>query len=192
MRDPAIATRSQVIVSGSGVAVYRHNNGEPGGRYGVLHDLLPVLRAFKAAAGYHDLGYLTAHVVHRFVATHHRWLAGFVRRRKALPGFDPRDYEQQKYLGFGVEPFEEPNGVLHGDLAYVYVVRFSPPAADLVEVREPRGRFWDEPTLANTDVVRRVDFAGRVVSGVGWKQARRVTRPRPTPPPVPGVRNLEV
>jgi hypothetical protein len=83
------------------------------------------------------------------------WLLPFVRDFHANRGHDP-EYLTARIiariaelvpgcLGLGV------GSALHGDEAYIYVVR----KTGIVEVRVPTQGFWDEPDMARTTVQER-------------------------------------
>lgn len=68
-----MSTRSQILIEGSKASIYRHCDGYPGTpdgtEYGVLADLMPILRAFKADRGW-DVEYLVARVAQRLMNKH--------------------------------------------------------------------------------------------------------------------------
>jgi hypothetical protein len=129
-------------------AVYRHGDGYPDGELGVLADLLPLLQRFFKNRGF-DPSYCLAHVTAHFID-----VLNESRKRHLTNG---EDLDRYGFTGHGIEGFK---GQLHSDLAYVYIIH-----PDHVEVRQTgngqsRKSFWDEPTLKNTTLVKRVKFNG--------------------------------
>lgn len=141
-----MSTRCQVLVEGSDVVIYRHSDGYPEEKAGVLASLLPLVKDFMASRGA-DPFYLTAHIIARFIQEHFEWFEAF---KKEARNQDHPPYDEHKWLGYGVEAWA---GQFHGDVEYVYVVK-----PDHVEVRTMG---LGEPTLENTKVIKRVKFDGK-------------------------------
>ncbi len=148
-----MSTRCQIIVEGCSAVLYRHSDGYPDGPSGVLADLLPLVKRFRAVRG-DDPDYLCAQILHGMVAAHHRW-ANKAKKDWAKRG--DKFSEECRYIGYGVEALE---GGLHGDLEYLYIVK-----SDHVEVRGVNRLFWDSPGLHNTRVEKCVRFNGKTYQG---------------------------
>jgi len=147
-----MSTRSQVLVHGHNAIVYRHSDGYPDGPSGVLKALLPLCADFIKFRGF-DPEYLTAHIAAEFIRLHRAWFKRAQRQRmKDGYPFGPMD-RQTEFIGHGVEAWD---GVFHGDVEYIYIVH-----KDHVEVRHGGKGFWDNSTLANTDLVKKVRFDGK-------------------------------
>jgi hypothetical protein len=150
-----MSTRCQILVSGHDAVIYRHSDGYPNGKSGVLHDILPTLRYFKAGRGWDEF-YLTAQLVGTLVAKQKAWAKRFCKEKYPNPEDRKAYCRELECLGLGVEAFD---GELHGDIDYVYVV-----FPEHVEVREPTWETYDEtPTLTKTKLAFKVNYAGKKI-----------------------------
>ncbi len=128
-----MSTRSQLYVKGSDVVLYRHSDGYPEGKGGVLACILPFLAEFSKHrndpfyCSAQLLGYLikATDKVHNHLA---RW------RKKHRADTNEEDYRGNYFLGTGVESFKPEKTELHGDIEYFYVIDEE---KRVVEVRIP-------------------------------------------------------
>jgi len=93
-----MSTRAQIQVEGSKVLVYKHHDGYPDGRHGVLAWLEPFARDFVKRRGF-VVDYMTARIVVHGVA------------QDLIEGND------NGATGWGVDT------VIHGDTEYLYTVK---------------------------------------------------------------------
>lgn len=100
-----MSTRSQILVEGSNVILYRHNDGYPDGPHGVLATLCPLVKEFVAYRG-HEEDYMSAQILYAIMNPHKESYSK-VNTNAGL-------------LGYGIEAY---SGYLHGDIEYIYVVK---------------------------------------------------------------------
>jgi len=152
-----MSTRCQIIVKGSDVVVYRHSDGYPDGKHGVVSALKKIVVPFLKHRGL-DACYLPAHIVAGMIADHKQHMDKLIRLSENEGRHDcVSSYEQCKYLGFGVEAYNEANdNALHGDIEFLYIVDEKG-----VEVRAADFRHDQPRNVANTTHVKTVKFATR-------------------------------
>ena len=156
-----MSTRCQIIVKGSDVVVYRHSDGYPDGKHGVLAALKKIVVPFLKHRGL-DTCYLPAHIVAGLIVEHQRDMDKLIRLSVKEGRQDHvSSYEQFKYLGFGVEAYTDENAdnALHGDIEFVYIVDDKG-----IEVRHADFRDDQPCNVANTKHVKTMKFAGEAVS----------------------------
>jgi hypothetical protein len=93
-----MSTRAQIQVEGSKVLVYKHCDGYPDGKHGVLAWLEPFVARFMKHRGF-DVDYMTARIVEAGIAK------------------DVVDGDDNGATGWGVDT------EIHGDIAYLYTVK---------------------------------------------------------------------
>ena len=152
-----MSTRCQIIVKGSDVVVYRHSDGYPDGKHGVVAALKKIVMPFLKHRGL-DTCYLPAHIVAGMIAEHKQDMDKLIRLAEREGRHDyVSSYEQSKYLGFGVEAYNEANdNALHGDIEFLYIVDEKG-----IEVRAADFRDDQPCNVANTKHVKTVKFATR-------------------------------
>jgi len=135
-----MSTRCQIVVEGSNVVIYRHGDGYPEGKNGVVAALKKIVPQFVAARGFDEV-YMPAHIVSSMIVDHHKTF-----------GAD----SPYHFLGFGIEGYENPNSgfALHGDIEFLYVVKKN----GTIEVRscfnDPNG----PDNIGNTKVIKTVKY----------------------------------
>lgn len=96
------------------VLLYRHSDGYPGdldtGDYGVLVDLVPILRMFAERRGLSDIEYLGAWLIHGLIELHIERSKGYARQFNFVCA-DGKDC-----LGYGI------SADFHGDIEYYYAI----------------------------------------------------------------------
>ncbi len=168
-----MSTCAQILVAGESVSLYRHSDGYPQGRHGVVGDLLPFLVKFVKFRGGFDPPYLMAQLVHHLVAKEHRFWAK--RARLQFAGRDRDYYESTKYIGYALLAVGD-----EADLAaeWVYVIQ-----SNHLEVRKANRR-------GATKLVRRLAFDGTPFRLTRKRKAKVV--PAVKPSPAENIRNLEI
>jgi hypothetical protein len=153
-----MSTRCQIVVEGSGVAVYRHSDGYPNSESGVLASLCPLVSKFMKLRGW-DESYMSAHIVANQIELHHKWAKSYSTTNYK------NDKERQKHIvessmftGFGLDAYNPTTGEgIHGDCEYIYFVR-----KDGIEVRIPA---QDNQKIEDMELMAVVGFDGKVLSG---------------------------
>lgn len=145
------------------VRIYRHSDGHPDGKWGVLTALLPLCKDFMLRRGWQP-EYLAAQITWLYKNLLWEYYISQEQEKKAAFEAGNLDhgqyqsyiasYAQFRYLGVGVESFDRL--MFNGDEEYIYVVK-----PDHVEVREPTRAFSDKPHIKNTKRTRCVDFDGQ-------------------------------
>lgn len=177
-----MSTRCQVIVADKdgyhSAIIYRHSDGYPDDKFGVLAHLLPVCDKMYKMRRYHDPEYLTAHIISTFIsiatADTKKLIKTLQREAKkansSMSAAEVASFERSAYLGFGVRGFDGEN--LQGDIAFLYVVQ-----PDHVEVRQPMKGFWGNSHITNMKIVKRVKFDG---TPYRLPRKRRAVKPKMT------------
>ena len=96
--------------------IYRHSDGYPNTKNGVLHILTPLIKDFKQNLGY-DAEYLSAQIVFRLIDNYRRYMtqAGYLDNSSKYLGFRicQEMYEDIEYFykisEDGIEVFETPD-----------------------------------------------------------------------------------
>lgn len=114
-----MATRCHIIVGDYNAMIYRHSDGYPNGRAGVLFMLKPLVKKFMQGRGFLDAEYLTAHIAHRCIEIVQRDRAGNRKHYKETTGKVPEYLDGPDFLGIGIQPFTK---YFQGDVAYVYKI----------------------------------------------------------------------
>ena len=91
-----MSTRAQIQVEGSKVLVYKHNDGYPDGKHGVLAWLTPFVMNFMRLRGFQE-DYMTARILEA--------------------GIFSDGADRDPVLGWGLDT------EIHGDIAYLYTVK---------------------------------------------------------------------
>lgn len=155
-----MSTRCHVLVEGSSALIYRHSDGYPFGRNGVLSVLVPLVKDFMSNRGY-DPEYLSAHILTELVMDFRYCRERFYARMKRAGHGESNDSYRNtsRYLSFGVEAFSpRKKNQFHSDIEYLYYVHKD---GDIT-IRRPNAGFWDSPTLKNTDVYRVINIQNYV------------------------------
>ena len=106
-----MSTRSQIGIYENSASIekptsiiYRHSDGYPEGKNGVIAVLMPFLKDFKSQRG-DDTEYLAAQLVHRLIEKdkNHAISAGYYNK-------------DSKYLGYGI------SNNIHSDIEYYYAI----------------------------------------------------------------------
>jgi hypothetical protein len=138
-----MSTRCQILVEGNATVFYRHSDGYPERKSGVLHDILPLVKAFTKVSD--DPDYLMAHIVHHLPSSYLQLMEGNL----SFCG------DEVKYINYGIEGFE---GVFYSDSKYIYIVN-----KNSVEIHKANSKFWDNPVIESTDIISVVDFDGKEI-----------------------------
>ena len=141
-----MSTRCQILVEGNATVFYRHSDGYPERKSGVLHDILPLVKAFTKVSD--DPDYLMAHIVHHLIAKHMKLANDYIKNSNSHS-------DEIKYIGYAVEGFD---GTFHSDLKYIYVVK-----KDCVEIHKANSKFLDNPVIESSDIISVVDFDGKEI-----------------------------
>ena len=101
-------TRCQIVISktngikGKPVMIYKHHDGYPNSKYGVIANIMPFLEKFKAGRGLNDIESVTARLL--------QYLTNGSDKRAGMRGIN---YNCADY-GVGTK--------LHSDIKYLYIV----------------------------------------------------------------------
>jgi hypothetical protein len=137
--------------------IYRHSDGYPDTEHGVLADITPILKRFKAARGF-DPFYGTAHVLAELIRlafeNNKRLIKDRMKNAKKngenFTASEKSVYEKFAFAGMGVEAW---TGIFHGDVRYVYIVY-----PKYIEVRKTDFFGDKDSTLDNTEVMEKVKY----------------------------------
>jgi hypothetical protein len=138
-----MSTRCHIIVEdqewGYNTILYRHSDGYPNGKHGVVATLAEFMQVFMKRRGWDPI-YLPAQLLHFMIAKDAAYNLESIAARAKRCGRKPSSYEQEMlacggndFLGYGI------TNDIHGDVEYIYVIN-----KDGVEV-------YDVPYNAGSD-----------------------------------------
>ena len=106
------------------ILIYRHCDGYPGTvdgkKFGVLPDIIPMLKDFRKHRG-EDIEYCGAQLVYHLISVSHKHTEDFVAKFQATNGRKPTGFENgitPDYTGFGICGDKQ----FHWDIEYYYAV----------------------------------------------------------------------
>jgi hypothetical protein len=149
-----MSTRCMIKVAGHEPVIYKHSDGYPDGKPGVLATLTPFLKKFFKYRPADDGAYLLARILDAFMQDDRKYRAAFERSHTPLTTLTAREKrenrEERETTGYGIEP--EMN---HSDIEWFYVVDMEDRK---VQVYTTTREFWDSPTVENLELSKIVDF----------------------------------
>lgn len=152
-----MSTRSQIVVKGSDVKIYKHSDGYP---EGVLPALVPFAHHFLTARG-NDEEYMVARCLMWFGVEEDKnrieWQQEYAAKKDSFSQSMAKRYSKPDVVGYGCGTF------WHGDIEWLYVIDGE---AKTVEVWRPRSAWWDNPGFENAVLVETIPLIDDTVARI--------------------------